>query len=466
MRALEGPVDALSVASRLRESDAWCWLDGARAAVDESDGSWSYLGVASEVRHATVGREREFLEGLRADGESAEGPMFDGAPDPGFSAGWVVALGYEFGVGLLGLTAPVDDAPPAFALRIDVVLAVHEATGRAELRGSEAAMEAWLAEHGWILQGRLSTQVLVSPAAAPRPSEPVPPPAPRDRVQSGANWRRSDARYRRDVESCRAAIRAGDAYVLCLTDTATVPGVFDPFEVYSRLRSDGGGVRGGLIVAGSRALLSASPERFLGVRREGARSWRVETHPIKGTRPRGGTPEQDARLAAELAADPKEHAENLMIVDLMRNDLSRVCVPESVQTTGFQRVEHHPQVHQLVSTVQGTLRDGCDIYDALEACFPGGSMTGAPKRRAVEILIDLEAAPRGLYAGCFGWIDDGGAAEIAMSIRGVELRSGTALIGAGGGVTIDSDPERELAECRLKARAALAALEPSGGAIR
>ena len=160
-----------------------------------------------------------------------------------------------------------------------------------------------------------------------------------------------------------------------------------------------------------------------------------------------------------------------MIVDLMRNDLSRVCAPESVRTEGFQRVESHPHVHQLVSTVTGTLRPGLDVFDAIESCFPGGSMTGAPKRRAVEILAAVEGAPRGLYAGCFGWIDRGGAAELAMTIRSVELRGGgilpgMALIGAGGGITIDSDPTRELAESRLKARAALAALQPGSGAIR
>lgn len=228
-----------------------------------------------------------------------------------------------------------------------------------------------------------------------------------------------------------------------------------------------------MIVAGERALVSASPERFLsaypldrggdGIDRGGGRGLGIATHPIKGTRMRGGDPARDAELAAELRADPKERAENLMIVDLMRNDLSRVCAVGTVAVDGFLRVESHPHVHQLVSTVRGVLAEGADIRDAIACCFPGGSMTGAPKRSSVDILAGLEPGPRGLYSGCFGWIDDGGAAELAMTIRSVELRgiggaSPRALVGAGGGVTADSDPDRELAEKHLKARPLLAVL--------
>lgn len=151
-----------------------------------------------------------------------------------------------------------------------------------------------------------------------------------------------------------------------------------------------------------------------------------------------------------------------MIVDLMRNDLSRVCEPETVATEGFLRVETHARVHQLVSTVSGRLRKGSDVFDAIEACFPGGSMTGAPKRRAVEILASLEQRPRGLYSGCFGWIAGSGDAELAMTIRSIELRglgsAPEARVGAGGGITADSDPARERAEKDLKAAPLLAVL--------
>jgi anthranilate/para-aminobenzoate synthase component I len=274
-------------------------------------------------------------------------------------------------------------------------------------------------------------------------------------------WRRSDDRYRADVEACRSAIRKGEAYVLCLTDTAEARGSFEPLELYRRLRRSGAASRGGVIVTTGRALVSGSPERFLSIRGN-----RVATHPIKGTRPRGNTPAHDRALALELAEDPKEQAENLMIVDLMRNDLSRVCDAGTVSVDRFLEVETHPHVHQLVSSVSGRIAAGAGLEQVLEACFPGGSMTGAPKRRAVELLAELEGRPRGLYSGCFGWIDASGDAELAMTIRGIELRGDgrtnydRALIGAGGGITVDSNADREVAEKHLKADSLIAALYP------
>jgi len=433
---------ARALAGEAGESGAWFWLDGS------GDESWSYLGIADEVVTAEAGRSGEFLERLRERG--AAEACGAGERSPGFDAGWVVALGYEFGVTLMGLDAAVDTEAPAFALRADAVLAIDHARGTAELRGRSAeAVEARLARYGALLE-----------SADPPPRVQSGPrrgalPAHREEAPgAGARWRRGSARYRRDVEACRASISEGEAYVLCLTDTAEVRGAPDPLTVYLRLREDRPALRGGVIAAGRRALASASPERFLGVH-----GGRLSTHPVKGTRPRGGTPGPDDALADELRSDPKERAENLMIVDLMRNDLSRVCEPGTVAVTGFLRVETHPHVHQLVSTIEGDLRPGLGALDAIAACFPGGSMTGAPKRRAVQLLAELEAAPRGLYSGCFGWIDSGGGAELAMTIRSVELRAdGGALVGAGGGVTIDSDPAREDEEKLLKARPLVGAL--------
>lgn len=468
-----GGAPALALARRLsRSGAAWCWLDGEAPAPGEP--ATSYLGIAIETRTATRGREREFLTALDRTARGTRNASAAGIdwsagvagfadPGVGFASGWVVALGYEFGVALLGLDPAPDDAPPAIALRLDVVIAVTEA--HVELRGpDDATIDAWLARHGALLTGEDPGQVRPSDPAprfsdpAPRPSVPVPHPAapvPADMTAAPVTptWRRTDAEYAAEVERCKRAIRDGDAYVLCLTDTAEIQGNFDPLALYERLRGSGAASRGAVIVAGDRALVSASPERFLAVR-----SGRIQTHPIKGTRPRGATPARDADLARELAADPKERAENLMIVDLMRNDLTRVCEPGTIAVSGFLRVETHPHVHQLVSTVGGVLARGRGITDAIAACFPGGSMTGAPKRRAVEILAELEAAPRGLYSGCFGWIDDGGDAELAMTIRGAELREERALIGAGGGITADSVPEHEVAEKHLKAAALLAAI--------
>lgn len=418
------------------QTGGWFWLDGSAAPAGET--RTSYLGRASEIVFAAPGRERDFLQLLRDRSQAsasaaaavslsaAQRAASDGSAEGSlqrFTSGWVVALGYEFGVGLLGMQPAVDTEAPAFALRVDEVVAIH---------------------HEDNAQQDEPSQALTSATARPL-------------------WRSSDSAYLHQVEECREAIHRGDAYVLCLTDTAEfrAPHVIDPLGLYEALGAGGSraATRGGVIAAPGRTLVSASPERFLSVQGQ-----HVATHPIKGTRRRGTDATEDQQLAEELAGDPKERAENLMIVDLMRNDLSQVCMSGSVRVDRFLDIETHPRVHQLVSTVSGQLEAGRDVYDAIAACFPGGSMTGAPKRSAIATLAALEAGPRGLYSGCFGWIDDSGDAELAMTIRGVELRvdplakSTRVLIGAGGGVTADSVPERELAERDLKAAGMLAAI--------
>ncbi len=438
VRTLPYPGDPEAVARALSAEAAWFWLDGSAA----GDSRTSYLGAADRVVDARPGREQEFLALLE--------PSIDAGARRGFSGGWVVALSYEFGVALLDLEPAPDTAAPAFALRASTVLVIDHEQEAAELRGeSDAAIDAWIARFG--------TSLFAEPRAS---GERADEKGSGDPVESTGvpAWRRTAANYRADVEACRSAIAAGDAYVLCLTDTAEMVGSFDALDLYRELRSAGGAIRGGVVASRDRALVSASPERFIEIRGD-----RVTTRPIKGTRRRDPDPARDAELATELAHDPKERAENLMIVDLMRNDLSRVCRPGSVRVDGFLRVETHAHVHQLVSTVRGRLEPGAGIAEVLRSCFPGGSMTGAPKRRAVEILAGLERGPRGLYSGCFGWIGDGGDAELAMTIRSAELRGGspepgsgpsrfeTARVGAGGGVTADSDPERERAEKELKA---------------
>ncbi len=434
VRAVTWPRDITSVARSLARADSWFWLDGSAAEPNGGAGR-SYLGEATRVTQARNGDERLFLDSLR-DGEGA---------------GAVVVLGYEFGLALMGEPAANDDAAPAFALHPSIVLVLDHGSESAELRGpSDEAIDTWIERHGSALDQ--FSAVPNGPDAGDAETFGGTP--------LSISWRRSDDQYLEDVASCKRAIRDGDAFVLCLTDTATAPFdvEVDPLAIYLDLRASGAAVRGAVMVTPGRALVSASPERFLSKRGD-----EVATHPIKGTRPRGVTLEQDEALARELAADPKERAENLMIVDLMRNDLSRVCEPGTVHTDGFLRVEHHPRVHQLVSTVSGRLREGLDVFDAIAACFPGGSMTGAPKRRAVQLLAEFEAGPRGLYSGCFGWFDPAGDAEIAMTIRSIELRGqkgspGLALVGAGGGVTADSEPAAELAEKQLKAAPMLAAL--------
>jgi anthranilate synthase component 1 len=276
-----------------------------------------------------------------------------------------------------------------------------------------------------------------------------------------AAWRHDDGQYLAMIAACQDAIRAGDAYQLCLTNTATATFAADPLAVHLRLRRDSPAHHGGFLRIAGEALVSSSPEQFLLVGPDGA----ISTTPIKGTRPRGATIASDLRLRAELEASEKEQAENVMIVDLMRNDLARVCELGSVGVRRLLAVESYAQVHQLVSTVDGRLRPGLTALDALAAAFPAGSMTGAPKLAAIRILAALERGPRGSYSGCFGSLAADGSADLAMVIRSLRFREGTVTIGAGGGITALSVPQEELEEVRVKAAALFraAGLLPPGG---
>lgn len=291
-------------------------------------------------------------------------------------------------------------------------------------------------------------------AVEPAPVRPVTEPAP-------VRWRHDDAAYLRMIAACQDAIRRGDAYLLCLTNTATVRTGTDPWTAYARLRADAPTHHAGLLRLGGTTLVSASPERFLEIDAHGV----VRSSPIKGTRRRDPDPLVDEALAEELRTDEKERAENVMIVDLVRNDLSRIAEPGSVRVGRLLEVERYPAVHQLVSTVEGRLRVGAGVGDAVRSLFPAGSMTGAPKRSAMSILRGLEAGPRGVYSGAFGLIRADGSADLAMVIRSIVYERASVTVGAGGGITALSDPAFELAEVRLKAARMLAALEAPGTAL-
>ncbi len=263
--------------------------------------------------------------------------------------------------------------------------------------------------------------------------------------------------YQAKAETIITYIRAGDIFQANLTQRwlAAWPQTTTAFALYRRLlKLSAAPFAAYLSLSSDSTIISASPERFLSVDHIG----NVETRPIKGTRPRGITPEQDRALAAELHASPKDRAENLMIVDLLRNDLSRVCRPGSVKVPTLCGLETFPTVHHLVSVVTGQLRPECSAVDLLAACFPGGSVTGAPKIRAREIIHELEPAARGPYCGSVAWLGFDGAMDSSIVIRTL-VRAGDKLIAqAGGGVVADSVPAQEYAESVLKAQPLLAAL--------
>lgn len=367
-----------------------------------------------------------------ADVDTAE------ARNGGFSLGWVGWFGYE----LASLTAgvPVADAPTDDArfVYVDWALEYDHEAHTVDLVAIVASDDEFECIHEAVTAALADTLEV---------------PALTEAATTSVSWRHEVDTYTRLVQSCLDHITAGDAYQLCLTNTATIAGSHDALAVYQRLRRTNPSHHGGLLEFGDTALLSSSPEVFLRVSADGL----ATTKPIKGTRPRG-IGEADAALAAELKANDKERAENLMIVDLMRNDLGRVADLGTVSVDALLEVETYPHVHQLVSTVSAQLASGLTALDAVESCFPAGSMTGAPKISAMRILHELERGPRGIYSGAFGYLGVDGAADFAMVIRSIVITENQATIGTGGGITSGSMPQAEYEEMLLKAQPLLRAL--------
>lgn len=415
--------------------------EAAFAALEAGGGDVVWLDSSSEGSHVVgVGTHRlvvrdgaAALDGRPVDGDAVAALDAARTALPGAWVGW---FGFEAGVRMLGLD-PVGPArfPEAAWLLLDrwVVLA----DGRAQLQSRDG--EAWSLP--------ASDPVRLDPAVLER-----------SRLEPGRldpallAWRDDDAGYAEKVDRCRALIRDGHSYVLCLTTAIEAPPI-DPVATHARLRAASPVHHGGLLRIAGTTLTSASPETFLRV--EGGVA---TTRPIKGTRRRGA--DDDAALARELHESEKERAENVMIVDLCRNDLQRVCEPGSVAVTSLLAIESYPTVHQLVSTVEGRLLPSLGPLDAVRSLFPAGSMTGAPKRRTVELLAELEGAPRGVYSGCFGVVA-GETCQLAMVIRSVVADADGAHIGVGGGITALSEPAAEVEELHVKAAALIASLVPA-----
>jgi para-aminobenzoate synthetase component 1 len=432
---LAGRIDPESAFRALASGpDDVFWLDSGRHGVHVLGSGERILperGAVLDTLRSEL--EREPIELYRAY------PGFDG-----FRLGVVGWVGYEVREETTGVAVTRRSRHPEAAfLRVDRALVIDVESGRADLLALGDRWAGDLAAWRDDLAARLADP---------------PPPAAGSSSAAEVRWRDDEATYLENVRACLDAIREGETYQICLTTMAEVDGSFDEVASYLALRAASSSHHGGFLRIAGTSLLSASPERFLEVDADGV----VRTRPIKGTRPRASVQVADEELAAELEESEKERAENVMIVDLMRNDLSRVCELGSVAVTSLLAVESYPAVHQLVSEVEGRLRAGLTAVDALGACFPAGSMTGAPKIRATQILDTLEAGPRGLYAGTFGFFGYDGQADLAMVIRSIVMDADGASVGAGGGITTLSIPDEEYAEMRLKARAPLAALRERG----
>jgi para-aminobenzoate synthetase len=377
--------------------------------------------------------ERE-LARLRAD--APELP-FD------FTCGFVGYLGYELKADCGGELVHRSPLPDAALVLCDRLIAFDHDQRRVHLLAlcdaeGFGAANAWLAATGGALEGL-------------GPPAPLTPPAPGARSFAAREGR--DA-YLANIAACKHEIFEGESYEICLTTQLHSDGAIDPLAAYRVLRARNPAPHAALLRLGDVSVLSSSPERFLRVDRDRV----VESKPIKGTAPRAAHPAEDAYRAEALRTDDKSRAENLMIVDLVRNDLGRVCALGSVEVPALMAVESYATVHQLVTTVRGRLRDDATAIDCVRAAFPGGSMTGAAKLRTMEIIDRLERGPRGVYSGALGFLSVNGTADLSIVIRTLVASRHGLQIGSGGAIVAASDPDAEHDEMLLKARAVLGAV--------
>ncbi len=378
----------------------------------------------------------------------------------GLLGGFVGYLGYECKADCGSRNVHRSEVPDAVLMLANRVVAVDHVSERTfllahEQRGSadnEAEAERWLSDAEAVVRDSLDASSTVLPERARPDGDGGGPLAP-VRFSCGRGRRQ----YLADIARCQAALAAGDSYEVCLTDQISTHASPDPFELYRVLRHSNPAPFAAYLKLGELAVLSSSPERFLAVERDR----RVQARPIKGTAPRSPDAARDEQLRDELLADEKTFAEHLMIVDLLRNDLGRVCEVDSVRVAEFMVGERYRTVHQLTSTITGVLAANRSPVDCVRACFPGGSMTGAPKLRTMEIIDDVERVARGVYAGALGYFGLDGSVDLSVVIRTVVMRTGgdrKTTIGAGGAIVLQSDPAEEFDELLLKAHAPMSAI--------
>ena len=421
------------------------WLDSQGPADGRS--RYAYLAVEPfEVVRVGTGGESPF-EALDARLRRWRF-AWPGAPVP-FIGGAVGFIGYEAGCALEQVGRSGGGAMPDSSFGFyDVVLAFDR-----------LQREAWLLSSGMpelepsARRGRASAraEAVLARLARGAPGLPAPP---------SLTWRAEtplsvhQARVARTI----AYIEAGDICQANITARFLAPlPALEPASIHLALRAANQAPYGAYLACGEGvAIASVSPERFLGLTAERD----IEARPIKGTRPRGQTPVEDSALAGDLLGSAKDRAENLMIVDLLRHDIGRVAEIGSVRVPELAVLETFPRIHHLVSSVRGTLAPGRNAVDLLLAAFPGGSVTGAPKRRAMQIIHELEPAPRGPYCGAVAWLGFDGAMDSSIAIRTLAITPGQVVAQAGGGIVADSDPAAEVEEMMVKIRPLLRALGP------
>ena len=455
--------DPLRAFAAYADSDGALLLDSAQGPEQVPERLGRYSFVAVEPFRSLIGRDRRF----RLDGQVSEGNPFDilrrelaafrEASLPGlppFQGGLAGLLGYDLGRHLerLPTTRTDDIAYPDLAVGLyDLVVAYDHRERRAWILSS-GLPERDPARRRARAAARLEacrTRIESAPPLGPTPDAPQPPP------EVASNFGRAD--YEAAVQRVIDYIRAGDIFQANLAQRfrCELPEAPGPFALYRRLRALNPAPFSAFLRFGETVIASSSPERFLRLR-----DGRVESRPIKGTRPRGRDAEEDGALARALLDSEKDRAENVMIVDLLRNDLSRVCTDDSVAVPELCVLERFATVHHLVSTVTGRLRPECGAIDLLAASFPGGSITGAPKIRAMEIIAELEPTRRGPYCGSIGYIGFDGAMDSSILIRSFAIQGRSATFQAGGGIVADSRPAAEYEETLDKARALMQALSP------
>ena len=450
-----GSAAPMDVAERFRDLPGLVLLESARPG---RNARWTYLTAdpVGSLEVPAVGADpfasaRRLLGRLACDEVVAPGA-------PPFLGGLAGFLGYDFGRRLehLPAIAAADQELPAMRLALhDWVIAWDRREGRAWLGGRAvdegiARLDRRLAE---ILERVEGTPQIGRAGASGND----------DRLDHGIELRSGLDRdaFEAGVEAVRGFIVDGEIYQANLTRRLAAPFRGDPWPLYRRLRTGDPALFAAYVDLGAspltgapRAIVSASPEPFLSVARDGV----VATNPIKGTRPRGRDRADDRRLARELLASPKDRAENVMIVDVLRNDLGRVCTPGTVRVPRLCRLERTAAVQHLVSTVTGQLAPGRDAFDLLAASFPGGSITGAPKIRALELLEQLEPVRRGPYTGIAGWLGPDGAMGTSILIRTFVADGERLSLHVGGGITWRSNPAAEWDETVAKARGPLTAI--------